>query len=214
MAIVCVLARPIMGLNAFGFEKSLFTVRFGFKRVYSRLLSSTPGMGKEVDKMRKKDKSFEALEAASAPSGWCAQCAQWLREIPAAEYHAVFSIIPNTHNTEKISGFLRHWAWRQGKLLKSQLGYRGFVTDHGVSRRVHVHALVYGRNRQGLSLRENHRSPQWFYEYNDRKLWLGKGSIKVVEIDDLEGLIRYITTDNYSNNLFVPVFGQTSQKLL
>jgi hypothetical protein len=159
-------------------------------------------------KMVEKLESFKSLEKASVAGDGVAQ---WLRECPA-EYHLIFSTIPQVRDVDKLRGMLSHWALRQGKLLKSQLAYRGVVTDAGASKRVHIHALVHGTNHQGITLRKNHRSPIWFHEYNARKLW--PGSVKAVEVIDLEALITYITIRNYSDNLFVPIFGQTSKKLL
>ncbi len=146
-------------------------------------------------------------EAASAPRD---RIAEWLLECPAT-HHVILSTTLKVSSIEKAAIQLDKWALRQAKALKAQLAYRGIITDAGVSKRIHVHLLLWGKDRQGVSLLDNRRFDMRFEERNPQ-LW--PGNIKAVEIDDLKGLVRYMTVNNYSEDMFHPVFGQTSKKLL
>jgi len=169
----------------------------------------------ERDNRTDEEREYERAEALRQTT------AQWLSECTAAEYFVNLSPLRDHHTPQALQHMLNRWAGRQAKLLKTQLTYRGMITDAGVNHRQHIHLLVWGRNRQGLTLSENHRCPQWFDEYalrtQETGMWaMHEGmwaSVHAEPVGDKAALIRYIAYANFSTNLFHPVQGWTNKIL-
>lgn len=134
--------------------------------------------------------------------------AEWLLE-PPGEYHVSFSMLHEIHDVSKVERMLQRWALRQSSLLKSNIAYRGILTG---KHRPHIHLIVWGRNRSGLTLKENHRCPKWFWEYEQRGWW--PGTMFHAPIYNQEGLAVYIAVNNFNEMTFEPLQYATSKSLL